>query len=548
MNNSKICKNCEKNFEISAKHLKFYKTMDVPAPSLCPTCRMQRRLAYRNDRSLYKDQCDLTSKEIISMYKPASDCKVYDHHEWWSDKWDPMDYARDFDFNRSFFEQFAELQSSVPRFNLFNKDTENCDYVNYAPHCKNCYLLFGSWFNEDSYYGQTLNECKDCVDNLFLDKSQLCYENIDCNENYQSFFCQNSGNLTDCYFCFDCKNLNNCIGCWNLRNKEYYILNKPVSQEEFEKMKATFSSSKKTGEAKKYFQDFIKKNAVFKDYTGLNNENVSGDFIFNCKNAEYCFSTYRSEDIAFCGRIFDQKDSYDTEGGGKGELAYESMSNDFAYNSIGCSTCEYLKDSHYCDLCFSCKNCFGCVGLRNKEYCIFNRQYSKEDYEELFGKIKKHMQEIKEWGEFFPINLSPFAYNETMAQEYFPISKEMAEEKGYKWYEEEVIINATSGNPSVLEDDIDETENAILNEKICCKNCKKEYKIIEPEYNFYKRIKIPVPHECQNCRHKERMEKRNPRHIWTRECANCKKEIATSYRPEHPGKICCEECYLKAIL
>lgn len=479
------------------------------------------------------------------MYKPISGFKVYEYHEWWSDKWTAIDYGRNFDFNKHFFEQFAELQKAVPRFNLFNKDTENCDYVNYAPHCKSCYLLFGSWFNEDCLYGQTLNECKDCMDNLFLDKSQLCYENIDCNGNYQAFFCQNSSSLLDCYFCFDCKNLKNCIGCWNLRNKENHILNKPVSNEEFEKTRATLSSLKNVNEAKKYFENLITKNSIFKEYTGQNNENVSGDFIFNCKNAEYCFSAYRCEDVAFCGRMFDQKDSYDMEGGGKGELAYEGMSNDFAYNSTCCTTCEYLKDSHYCDLCFACKNCFGCVGLKNKEYCIFNKQYSKERYNEIVARIKEKMADDGEWGEFFPIELSPFAYNETMAQEYFPVSKNEAIDKGWGWYEEAGSGGDVGG--TCAEDRIEDVNESILNNKLVCESCGKDFKIIESEFKFYKKIKLPVPHTCQNCRHKNRMSKRNPRRIWPSTCTSCKRAISTSYQPGGERKIYCEECYLKAV-
>jgi len=34
------------------------------------------------------------------------------------------------------------------------------------------------------------------------------------------------------------------------------------------------------------------------------------------------------------------------------------------------------------------------------------------------------MQETGERGEFFHPSLSPFGYNETVAQEYFPLSKE----------------------------------------------------------------------------------------------------------------------------
>jgi len=34
------------------------------------------------------------------------------------------------------------------------------------------------------------------------------------------------------------------------------------------------------------------------------------------------------------------------------------------------------------------------------------------------------MRSTGEWGEFFPHELSPFGYNETVAQEYFPLTEE----------------------------------------------------------------------------------------------------------------------------
>ena len=47
--------------------------------------------------------------------------------------------------------------------------------------------------------------------------------------------------------------------------------------------------------------------------------------------------------------------------------------------------------------CFACKYCFGCVGLRNKSYCILNKQYTKEEYETLVPRIIAHMRETGEW-------------------------------------------------------------------------------------------------------------------------------------------------------
>ena len=42
--------------------------MDVPAPTWCPECRLERRLAWRNEKGLHYRKCDLCEKKTISIY------------------------------------------------------------------------------------------------------------------------------------------------------------------------------------------------------------------------------------------------------------------------------------------------------------------------------------------------------------------------------------------------------------------------------------------------------------------------------------------------
>lgn len=491
----------------------------IPSPRLCPTCRTQRRLSYRNDRSLYKTECAMSHAPILSMYNPQKGYTVYEQKTWRSDQRDPTQYAQEFDTNRSFFDQYHALRQRVPRFNVYNLDTENCTYVNYAPHCKNCYLIFGSRFNEECYYGQTLNECKNCCDVTYVDKSEYCYENVDCNNNYNAFFCQDTSHATNSYFCFDCENISHCIGCYNLRNKEYHIFNVPVSKEEFEQTKEKLSSYATLQEYKNRFEETIRKHAIWKAYKGQSNENVSGDFIYECKDIKECFSVYRSQDLAFCARMFDGKDSYDFDGGGKSELTYENMSNDFSYFSIGCTTSEHLNYSHYCDLCFDCEYCFGCVGLRKKSYCILNKQYTKEEYEKLVPQIIEKMEVDGERGEFPSGKYSPFAYNETMAYEYFPLTKDESSKRGYTWKDDEQkeYIPQTYAIPDTIAQVADDVVNQVLQ----CELSKKNYKITIQELQFYRKMNLPLPRIHPDQRHLERMKKRTPRHLWERNCAKC---------------------------
>lgn len=98
---TKKCKSCEIEYNITDKDKDFYNRIspkfdgqkfEIPFPTLCPDCRQQRRLSWRNERNLYKRPCDATGKSIISVYSAEKPYKVFEQNEWWSDKWNPMGY------------------------------------------------------------------------------------------------------------------------------------------------------------------------------------------------------------------------------------------------------------------------------------------------------------------------------------------------------------------------------------------------------------------------------------------------------------------------
>ncbi len=138
---TKTCKHCGDDFPITHQDLEFYNKVSpvfsgvkyaIPTPTICPDCRQQRRLSFRNERKLYKRKCDATQREIVSIYSPDKPFKVCHPDFCWSDQWDPLSYRRDFDFNRPFFEQFAELAEAVPKISSVVLGNENSPFVNFV--------------------------------------------------------------------------------------------------------------------------------------------------------------------------------------------------------------------------------------------------------------------------------------------------------------------------------------------------------------------------------------------------------------------------------
>jgi hypothetical protein len=250
----------------------------------------------------------------------------------------------------------------------------------------------------------------------------------------------------------------------------------------------------------------------------------------------------------------------------QGELEYESMTGSGgSYNQVSCFMCTVSRDILYSISCKNCSNCFGCVGLTNAEYCIFNKQYTKEEYFEMVEKIKKHMDEmlyidsrgrVFKYGEFFPYDFSFFGYNESLAHDFFPLEKKFIEDKGYKYTIPRERIYSSTISSKDLPDDIKEVDENILNEIIACPNngneltlCTRAYKIHVEELSFYRQKNLPLPRYCPNCRHYERLKYRNPIKLWHRKCmkAGCTNEFETSYAPDRPEKVYCEKCYQQAV-
>lgn len=118
------CKKCSSVFPITDKDMDFYtkisptfngKIYQIPPPTLCPDCRQQRRLAFRNERKLYKRKCDATGKDIISCFSPEKQAPVYDLEYWWSDHWDQMSYGKEASFSLSFIHQFRGIYEHIPK-------------------------------------------------------------------------------------------------------------------------------------------------------------------------------------------------------------------------------------------------------------------------------------------------------------------------------------------------------------------------------------------------------------------------------------------------
>ena len=493
---------------------------------------------------------------------------MYDHKFWWSDEWDPLSYGKEYDFSKSFFQQFKEFRSLVPLPNLWSFNLIDSEYANYSLNSKNIYLSTSIAKSEDVAYSMLTERVRKAIDSFKIEDSEEVYEAIYSSQLNKCCFLVNSRACIDSRFLFDCVNCQNCFMCNNLRNKTFCIKNKQYSKEEYFLKINDFNtgSYKALLNLREEFSLLIKE-SIHK-YANFNKIiDSNGDNITESQNSSSVFACDNIQNVNYAWRVGRLKDSYDTGGCLDSELIYEAtVAGVQNYGSKFYTHSTATKNIEYCWFCPSGSDLFGCIGCRSKQYCILNKQYTKEEYEILLPKIIEHMKimpyiDLKGrsfgYGEFFPFELSPFAYNQTIAQDFFPLTHDEIIDRGYVWKNKEERHYSIDIESKYLPDNINDVDNEILGKTIecfhkgtCDEQCTQAFKIIADELQFYKKMNLSLPRFCSNCRYHQRINKMNPLKLWHRLCMNegCNNEFETSYAPDRPEKVYCEKCYQQEVL
>lgn len=105
------------------------------------------------------------------------------------------------------------------------------------------------------------------------------------------------------------------------------------------------------------------------------------DIALNSRNAYYCFGIFYGEDVLYT--------RYSRQCASSSDLTF-CFGCQWCYECVNCSKCymsDYSRDCQdcvecrFCIDCYACSNCFGCANMYRKQYCFFNEQLSKEEYE-----------------------------------------------------------------------------------------------------------------------------------------------------------------------
>jgi hypothetical protein len=515
----KTCTKCSILFQIDEADQAFYKKIDVPHPTLCPPCREQRRWAWRG-KNFYLRECDKCKKKSMSWFAPELNITTYCEQCYRSDDFDATIYGQDFDFSLPFFEQFYKLLLQVPRHISNAMNNENCEYIISAHKNKSCYFTDETDYSRDCYFGYSLQQSKNIVEGLYVHQSEIGYSLIRAENCYSCFYSKNIFNCSNSAYLENCRDVRNSLFCSNLRNKEYHLFNKPVSKEIFqEAWNSVFDGTQeKQNIAKKKWEEFLQSQPTPAN-TMVNTENCNGDYLTNCKNVTDSYRVDNTQDARYCSDLHNSRNCYDVNIY-EGELMYECAHvGPKGYMQLFSLLGWFSKNLYYCQEMHSSNDCFGSISLKKKQFHILNKPYSQEEYCQLKDRIIHHMKETKEYGEFFPMEMSPYPYEQTMAQRFYP--REIEKKTGIQ-------------NKNIIQD---------LN---ICSYTGRPFRFTKEELKFYKQYGIPLPTLCPQ----ERIEE-----LWRqmlgkkqiRNCSKCLEKMDTNKSSELYPLVYCQNCYQSLV-
>lgn len=410
----------------------------------------------------------------------------------------------------NFIQAYRDLYLKSPQCGSWTRASENCDYGDVVTVSKDCYMCFNSGNCRDAYYSEDSRELRDSVDCAFCEFCELCYECVDCNNCYNSNFCQDCTNCEDVHFSYDLRRCKHCIGCVGLRDKEYYIFNKPHSKEAYEKALDTLDTSRPQilVELDKRLEE-LKRQVPRMFVHQFDTQNCTGDYIYHSKNCYRCFDTRHTEDSGYIYQAnldTGTKDSWDCGPVPTGmELCYDVSLAHYLFNCQYIYWAGYLKDCRYCTNCFESENLFGCHYLNKKKdgFFILNQKVSEKEYRELTAAITG---ELRKKGIFTLYDL----LNKDLNAPLSPVSDSQL--------------------------------------KRHCELCGEPFELVPDEIKFYREMKIRYPVYCPACRQEQRAKLRAERKMYKRKCDSCKNALITAYPEDSPYTVYCLDCYWKHMV
>lgn len=448
---------------------------------------------------LYKEN-NLVSRYLSSdrIWKIVESLTYETIREWFTQS------GVDYDDSKTFFDQIKILKQTIEFPNLSNYGwTENCEYADSAHNTKNAYLTFNTtWDNENILYSACIKwKCTNIYNSVMVWDG--CNNIYFCNgiiRSYNVFYSKYILNSNNIWFSTNLNWCSDCIFCEWLDNQKYCIRNEQYEKDQYHKEKNKILSQRDAFLT--YYQSISSKGNNFGSsnsggsFVVWSEDVVGGSLSYHVKSWNNIVITWSPE---WSERMYDVFIGWS---GWSTDMYWCCMvwaaHHIYIGESIGMSSNIYYSFNIQ-----DCSFCLGCIWLKNKSYCILNKQYTKEDWYEKVDEIFWQMEQDGILWQFFPASMNPFYFNDTAAYLIDPtFTKEEVTAKWYLRRDEPITVDIPEGAAVAKTSELGQFESTAdwewnINISILKKIIQDEqgnvYRIVPMEYEFLMKYWLPLP-------------------------------------------------------
>ncbi len=550
----RVCDLTGEKWMMDEEEIGWFKRFRVPPSNRAPLTRQRIMAGFLIGYQWWWQKHPQTGQPVLTFVHPESGIKVLPDREW-HDK-DFSNVKITFDQSQPFFDQLRDLEHKIPFQAARNLiEPENSIAINSFGDINSYFTALNSQA-ENSFYCVWSHRAIDSSDIHNVGTVQQGHSVDDSARVFNSRYLRDSNQIQHSAFIAFCDNCENCFGAVNQERKNNIFFNEQLTQSDYQAKisEINLGSRKVVRKFEKEFDQLLE-NSVWPASMSHDAEDCVGEYLFNARRCRYCFQCVNaSRDLYYCG--FTASDTHDNafclsvinvSGSYACVDAFDSQACQFCYSVCGSRKLEY------CLQCIDCENCFGCVGLRRKKFCIFNEQYSEDSYWQKVDEIKLQLFEQSEYGEFFPLAMSPCYFLQSGAALYFGAGEEEAKQLGAKLYDPEsmgaigeklndvVVIRKASEIPDDIMDlDPEEWAGVPILDEISSRR----FSMIRPEIEHYRRLKIAPPDQHPVFRIQAMMRRANIAVFEETKCDKCGDLITVAKNLAFPKrKIYCKKCY-----
>jgi len=556
----RTCAMTGEKWQFDEREMEWCRRFGAPVSKYAPLTRMKWLTAFRTSFEIFWNKHAFTGEPILTYVHPDINIPVITDQEWHNlDVGADPKYQREIDLVRPLFDQVRDLVQVVP----MGARREWKNIVNTVGvgmwDVEDCYIVFSTVVAKRAMYTYyCLEGCEDITQSVFVHTAQNCFGSTRIDRCHSCVVALESRDCINCSFVFDCRNCEDCFGATNLRNKKYVFFNEQLSREDYQqRVKAIDLSCRATYE--QYYQKFkdLIGASAFPENFNLNSAESTGEYLTDCVRVTDSYYMQKCTDCAY---------NYGSAGAERCyyvSSAYPSADVWMSAIMLECSQIKYSvmcgksRDLEYCNNCHDCESCFGCVGLRNKKFHIFNKQYTEEEYWKKVDELKCAMLDRGEYGEFFPLDLSPNGMQFSMTPVLYNVDVEQMEQFGAPMYDpdrgavlapkktvdEAPLISAEV--PDCLKD-ID--PSVWVGKPFMDTKVNRRWTVVPKEFAFYQSHNLPFPKEHYTSRLRGQIEMMNLPLYEQLSCSACSASIRVAKNKTFTArKVYCTACYLQYL-